>query len=460
MSEPKTNFLERNKKKSSLLALLLLWRAHRTAIFLLLLIFASGVLLTPPSWQAHVPFLGRWLSRGGRGSLSRLAAAWKFARELRPVALTGESEIRANGVAPQTPSSVDYVAGSQSDLGGKVPIANPGDQHDKNLPEGVAVDSVGGEREKEVAEQFKDGRFNGSGIGAGALSGGAYADRNLFSGAGGADSSPILLGQTSVGSGSDVTTPQWAVKAGFRGHLSKAAMTAINTRTLAAASAATALKGNKGITQLVEAKGRATFVQQGCGNGSCPGEFAATNSGAVYDGNATTGDGTDILLAPTDPVGTSVPSGARWWPPVVLDPGLDRLGVHRSLAAQHQVDPKRLVLGERLGLVLAQVASSRSNRRGSRIRRSACEVGLLAPRRRGRAGRARRSRTAAARAPSGRRSRPAGCAAPAARGSAWSRRRIGVAHLDQIDAEVVQLPAARPARRSASCAAGCGCRGN
>ena len=142
------------------------------------------------------------------------------------------------------------------------------------------------------------------------MSGGAYADRNLFSGAGGADSSPILLGQTSVGSGSDVTTPQWAVKAGFRGHLSKAAMTAINTRTLAAASAATALKGNKGITQLVEAKGRATFVQQGCGNGSCPGEFAATNSGAVYDGNATTGDGTDILLAPTDPVGTSVPSGA------------------------------------------------------------------------------------------------------------------------------------------------------
>ena len=60
------------------------------------------------------------------------------------------------------------------------------------------------------------------------------------------------------------------------------------------------ISGQRAFVQLAAGRGRAAIsVSPNCSAGSgCPGEFAATNTGAVYDGNTISGERTDILTAP------------------------------------------------------------------------------------------------------------------------------------------------------------------
>jgi len=331
-------FLDRNKKKSALAALLLFLRERKVLVLLLFLVLAaSTVFLSPSSWITGLPGgtrlaagvawiagkagvdVSKWgLSPAGRNSYGDLVAAFRAAK-------AGASNGAAGGVGwgaffgraasdGTVPNSLDMVKGRRSDLeaAGKdgsaknqtvQGVLDPADAKADKDGQGVALSDadLGGEREGFVKNAFAGGFANGllGGVGDGALSGGAFAGRGFFSGSGGASSARSA---DLARSGLDGLTPAAATRSKIQG-AAKGSLSAMRSRAVEArgmrGSAAAGLGGNRAFLQLAQGRGRAALgTSPNCTAPGCPGEFATTNTGAIYDGNKIDGENTTILTAP------------------------------------------------------------------------------------------------------------------------------------------------------------------
>lgn len=358
----KESFLDRNKKKS-LLALLLLFLRQRKALVLLLLILllASSVFVVP-GWVTGLPGgarfaagvawiagkLGadrsRWgLAPGGSNSYSDLVAAFKAAKAGSNgggLGWGGGYMGRGSGAAPG--DSLDMIKGSRSDLeptkmkdlGGNQTIKGIVDSSDPKAGKGpipVALNSgdLGGEREQTLHQGFAGflngmlggpgapgaggrGPASGPGVGGGpgvgpdgrpltgaaALSGGAYANKGFFNGTGGAVTQAGGLaysGRQAVGT---AAVPPSRIAGAANGKLSAAASRAVETRAMQNAATSVSMGGGA-FSQLAVGNARDQLAVEHCNPPGCPGEYAATNTGAVYDGtNITQG-----FLTSSDPGG-------------------------------------------------------------------------------------------------------------------------------------------------------------
>jgi hypothetical protein len=358
-----TTFLQRNKRKSALAALLLFLRERKMlALLLFLVLGASTVFLSPSSWITGLPGgerfaagvawiagkvgvdVSRWgLGFGGKHSYGDLLAQFRAARESRNGAggvgwgpFFGHGGGAVGGAAAGGQGSLDFVKGSKSDLdhgvgagtggaGGGQSVAGIVDPADPKARGGDAVTlseaDLGGEREgyvngvkgKGFSGTGRDGAGGGPGGGSspggnGSLSGGAYASKGFFSGTGGAAATPNGLARTGLATQSSIATPASAKGGAAKGSLSSMASRAVDARATKGILGAQSLGGNKSFTQLAEGGARSAMVLPDCEtNGgcckppSCPSEYAATNIGAVFDGNSLTPG----LLTSNDPGGNS-----------------------------------------------------------------------------------------------------------------------------------------------------------
>ena len=335
-------FLDRNKKKSLLAALLLLLRQRKMLVLLVFLVMAaSAVFLGPSSWVTGFPGgrffaadvawiaakMGYDVSKWGIGAADKrsyddLLAAFRAART--GGAVPGWSAFfgrNGSGGAGSTPSSLDYVKGSKSDLGRQksaggsqsvAAVVDPADPKNRAAGNGVTISEadLGGQREGLVKQAFAGGFLTGlfgggGGPGAGggdaALSGGAYATKGFFSGNGGAAGTSNGLAQGGVAGAGSVPTPSGMKGGGAKGTMSANSTRALVVREQKGVLSAGSIGGNVAYTQLAEGASRDQLGTTYCKAPDCPGEYAATNTGAIYDGNAI-GAG---FLTSSDPGGNS-----------------------------------------------------------------------------------------------------------------------------------------------------------
>lgn len=345
-----STFLEKNKKKGALAALLLFIRTRKTVTALLLLVALASFVFVSPSnlilsfpggarvaagvaWMAGKIGVdtSKWGLAGGKRDYGDLLAAFRAAKEGGGKAgwsafmrgADADAARRAGGAT----GSLGFVKGDAKDLEGggsegKLPqpgsvagVLNPDDARNTADGEGVALseEDLSGEREGLVKSAFAGGfgsgfgSGSGSGAGSGAgsagggLSGGSFAGAGFF--AGNKSAASGKLGDIVKGGLEDIKTQPGkgvAIKGGTEGRISRARASAINARTGRGLVRMHTISGQRAFVQLAAGRGRAAIsVAPNCTPGSgCPGEFAATNTGAVYDGNTITGDRTDILTVP------------------------------------------------------------------------------------------------------------------------------------------------------------------
>jgi hypothetical protein len=338
----KETFLERNKKKSLLAALLLFLREHKALVVLLFLVLAaSAVFVTPSSWVAGVPGgdrfaagvvwvagklgvdVSRWgLGPSGRRSYADLLEAFRLARTNAGGGIgAGWGPFFGRGAGAGSPNSTDFVKGRRSDLdgtrangaGGNQTIQGIVDPADAKMKDGTPVaikdDDLGGEREKSFERGFVNGMLGSPGApGAGgvdALSGGPYAKPGFFSGGGGAASAQSGdLARSSLQGVGTPTVPASRIAGAAKGQLSAMASKGVDARaTKGMASVLTSCTGSKcAFPQLFSGNARDQLGATYCLTSNCPGEYFATNSGAIYDGNTITSG----FLTSSDPGGNAV----------------------------------------------------------------------------------------------------------------------------------------------------------
>lgn len=339
-------FFDRNKKKS-LLGLLLLWiKENRTLSALLLVVaLASFLFVAPSAMVLNLPGGTRlvagiaWLAermgvdtskwgffaRGGAHSYDDFIAALRHAKEngSRPAgwgAFFGKNPDGRGGAGG--PSSLDMVQGRRSDLEGggypkgKLPegkdvagIMNPEDM--KDAEDGVSVD------EELLAQQrgalVRDANAGGFAPGARDLLGfagragldgptsvgaGAYVGKGTFGGGSGAGTRPGDNIRGALATTDPGTAPRPRIQGATQGRLSRARAASISARVQRGIQSQS-VNSHRAFAQLADGRGRAAIATTpNCVPPGCPGEFATTNTGAIYDGNAVTGSGTDILSAP------------------------------------------------------------------------------------------------------------------------------------------------------------------
>lgn len=349
-----STFLEKNKKKSALAALLLFIRTRKTVTALLLLVALASFLFVSPSnlllsfpggarVAAGVAWIAgkvgvdtsKWGLAGGKRDYDDLLAAFRAAKDGGGKAgwaafMRGGEAADAARLAAGGNGSLGWVKGSAKDLeasggsGANLPkpgavggVLNPDDA--KNTADGDAValsdEDVGGQGEGLVKSAFAGGfgsgfgsGFGGGGPGAGGgaasggfLSGGAFAGSGFFGGGKGAASSKLgdlvkggLEGiKAQPGKGVQIT-------GAAKGKLSSGRPSTINARASKGLVGTHTISGQRAFVQLAAGRGRAAIsVAPNCTPGTgCPGEFASAQTGAVYDGNSISGGGTDILTAP------------------------------------------------------------------------------------------------------------------------------------------------------------------
>ncbi|HAZ08776.1 MAG TPA: hypothetical protein DCZ01_09715 [Elusimicrobia bacterium] len=321
-----STFLERNKKKGLLAALLLFLRQRKAASLSLLFVLLSSTLFVSPSYilidmpggarlAAGVAWIAqkagvdasRWgLGLGGRRSFHELMAAFRTAKEAGSARAVGWgaffSRVGAGGTAAD---SLDMVKGSRKDLeamsGGAHSIAGVLNVEDvKSNPdqEGVALSEaeLAGEHEGFIKSAFAGGFLRG-------LLGGSG-----FIGAGSRPGDRASGGLDATGK---VTAPKTAIQSGAKGTLSSARSSAMEARAKSGAVAARSMGSKRAFAQLAEGRGRAAIATSPNCNDDCPGEFATTNTGAIYDGNAVSGKGMDILaIAQLQEGSLDIPIGA------------------------------------------------------------------------------------------------------------------------------------------------------
>jgi hypothetical protein len=354
----KSTFLERNKKKSILAALLLFIRQRKILVLLLLLVVvASGVFLSPSAWITKFPGGTRfvagvaWMADrmgvdttqwgidpGRRRNFRDLMMAFQSAKETSGIlgsAGWGAFFSRSSTGAGSGQNSLDFVKGSKNDLGpsgngsGKVGDGATSVRGIVTAEETAAdkesgavalnADDLKGEREGFVKTAFAGGFFgglfggsaaSGGAGGAGGLSGGAFASQGFFGGPGGAVTpTSSQLAHGGLGNTPPIVVPKSVIVGGAKGKLSGARSSAIEARSMAGAAKAGSTVGTKAFGQLAQGNGRAMLVNNGCTTGNCPvpsttpNEYAATNTGAIYDGNAVDGLNTSIITTPSVDVG-------------------------------------------------------------------------------------------------------------------------------------------------------------
>lgn len=341
-----STFLDKNKKKSALAALLLFIRTRKTAAALLLLVALASFLFVSPSnllwrfpgaarvaagaaWVAGKAGVdaSRWGVAGGKRDYDDLLAAFQSAKESGGKSgwaafMRGGEAADAARSAGGSRGSLGFVQGNAKDLetaggsGADLPkpgsvegVLNPDDAGNRAEGEGVALSEgdLAGEREGIVKSAFAGGFGKGAGFGGaagseGLLSGGAFASAGFFVGGKGAASGKLgdkvkngleglISGRTGKGA---------PILGAAKGRISAARASEISARTNRGLAGSRTISGQRAFVQLAVQRGRSVIsVAPHCTPGSgCPGEFAAVNTGAVYDGAAITGDRTDILTAP------------------------------------------------------------------------------------------------------------------------------------------------------------------
>lgn len=219
-----TTFLDKNKKKSALAALLLFLRTRKTVTALLLLVALASFLFISPSnfilrfpggarvaacvaWMAGKIGMdtSKWGLAGGKRDYNDLLAAFHAAKGGGGKAgwaafMRGGEGADAYGLASGSKGSIGFVKGNAKDLeasggnGANLPkfgsvdgVLNPDDAKNRGEGEGVALseDDVSGARAGMVKSAFAGGFANGLGAGGaagggGMLSGGAFANSNFF----------------------------------------------------------------------------------------------------------------------------------------------------------------------------------------------------------------------------------------------------------------------------------------
>lgn len=332
-------FFERNKKKG-LLGLLLLWmRENRTVTALLLVLaLASFVFIAPSAMLLRLPGGARfvagiaWLAEKagmdtskwgffarGAHSYDDFVAALRTAKEngAKPAGWGPFFGKNASGLAP---SSLDMVQGRRSDLdgggfpAGKLPekqdvagIMNPEDAQEGE--KGVTLDDAllaqrrGGLVREARAGGFAPGArdllgFAGRANGGMSVGAGAYADQELFGKRKGAGSRAGDKVRNALAMTDPGDTPRSRITGGTQGRLSRTRAAALSARTQRGIQSQ-AINSHRAFAQLADGRGRAAVATTpNCVPPGCPGEFATTNTGAIYDGGRVTGGNTDILSAP------------------------------------------------------------------------------------------------------------------------------------------------------------------
>lgn len=355
---PKATFLDRNKKKSTLALLLLFLRQRKALVLLLLLVLiASTVFVTPSSWVTGLPGGDRFaaglawiagkmgvdLSKWGIGgkdkrSFTDLLAAFQAAKNGAGQGagwgpFFGRASNAGGAGAGVAQNSLDFVKGSKSDLG-PVPgdagageaksvkgIVDPGEaKGDKN--DGAVElngNDVGGEREGLVKSAYAGGFFSGlfgGGVGKGdGVPGGAYTGSGFFNGKGGAAS--VTGGDVAQGGLNGTPTPavpKSTIQGAAKGKLSAMASHRVDTNALNGAAAARNVSGHQALGQLAQGAARTRLITNDCQTSDCPvgtgiaNEYAATNSGAIYDGNSVDNAATNSVITAPPVDGTTPPN--------------------------------------------------------------------------------------------------------------------------------------------------------
>ena len=342
------SFLERNKKKGLLAALLLFLRGRKTLVVLLLLMLtASMVFLSPSSWIARLPGGAQlqagvaWLAQqvgvdvsdwglGGRHSFGDLSAFFANQKaNAGKVAGWGAFLTRVDRDPHAIRGdSLDLVRGRLSDL--QAPKGAIKDEKRSTIagvitPEQAGADpnadavaispeDLGGERESWVKSAFAGGFMNGllGGTGggpggSGTLSGGAYAGQGFFNGKGGATTTSNALAHNGLSGVGGIAVPRSKIQGAAKGSLSAARSRALDLRAISGSAGASSLGGNRAFTQLAQGRGLAAMATApNCTPPGCPGEYAATNTGIIYDGTNLDNPG-GIIIAP-DVDGYQVPN--------------------------------------------------------------------------------------------------------------------------------------------------------
>jgi len=362
-SKSGNTFLQRNKKKSALALLLLFLRERKILVILLLLVvLATTVFIGPSTWITGIPGgerfaagvawlagkmgmdTSRWgLGGPGRHSYADLLEAFREAKASHNAGGVGWGPFfghgGANGGAAGAgggEGSLGFVKGSKSDLehgvgaggagGGAQSVAgivDPSDPKQKGQNAvALTADDVGGQRAGYVNALNSSGYVgrglpgDGAGSGGGSISGGAYASQGFFSGKGGAAGTSNNLAKAGLASMPAIATPAAVKGAAAKGALSAFASRGVEARATKGVMGAASLSNNFAFAQAAEGKAR-DDIGGGCVPPSCPMEYAATNSGAIYDGNNITSG----FLSSSDPGAGGV--GLDNSAVNVVDPGSD-----------------------------------------------------------------------------------------------------------------------------------------
>lgn len=317
-------FLERNKKKGLLAALLLFLRQRKALSLLLLVVMLASTIIVMPSYLlidlpggARLAAGVAWIAQkagvdtsswglGGKRSFGELIAAFRAAKTAGASRSVGWGTFFGRAPEAAAPNSLDMVQGHRKDLesmavkpgdAGKAGtvkgILTPEDAKADRTGDGVAIseEDLTGQRQGFLGGVMK-GLFGG-GMSSDELSGGAFVSKGFFSGSSGAATRANDRAQAGLDSAGKVLVPKSRIVGGAAGQLSSMRAQQVDARAIAGGRAARSLGSHLALTQLAEGKGRATLATEECQPPSCPHEYAAAQTGAIYDGN--TLDGVGVL---------------------------------------------------------------------------------------------------------------------------------------------------------------------
>lgn len=297
-------FLERNKKKGLLAALLLFLRQRKAlSVLMLVVVLASTIIATPSYLLIDLPGGTRlvagvaWMANKvgvdtsgwgleGRSSFRELVTAFRAAKTAGASRSVGWGALFGRAPESDVPNSLDMVKGDRKDLESRVAVKGvltAEETKANRAADGVAIGEgdLTGRRQEGFLGGVMKGLFGTSNA---ELSGGAFVSKGFFGGSASAGSRPTDRAQAALDSTGKVNVPKSRIAGGIAGRVSTIHVKAVNARSIAGGRAARNLGNHLALTQLAEGKGRATLADE-CVPPACPHEFAAVQVAAIYDGN-------------------------------------------------------------------------------------------------------------------------------------------------------------------------------
>ncbi|MDD5656408.1 MAG: hypothetical protein PHF00_04040 [Elusimicrobia bacterium] len=304
-----SKFLRRNRKKG-LFALLLMLLGERKAVLPLLLVavMLSFVFVAPENFAGNVwvrtraaAWVGARLGLSDAAHFADLLRAFRSAQSARSLSWS-EIFSRGGGADGAPASSVALVRGAAAEFG----LVGGASRGQARSIRGILTPEDAGQGARGVAldeeslaralagEALRGGRADDS-----ALGGPAYAIRKTVgiagAGTGVADNVKEAFDGVAVadaGSGRGI--------AGSPGRLSRMAAAKLSLELRRAVTRNYAASGRSAFAQLADGRARTQMAAEPACKGAngCPSEFAATNVGAVYDGNRVGASAPKIMTAP------------------------------------------------------------------------------------------------------------------------------------------------------------------